>query len=36
MTEKKIHLLPVLKEGRLAGVIGKKDLIRSIADEASA
>ena len=35
MTEKKIHLLPVLKEGRLIGIIGKKDLIRSIAGEAS-
>lgn len=31
MTEKKIHLLPVLKEGKLAGIIGKKDIIRSIA-----
>ncbi len=31
MTEKKIHLLPVLKEGRLAGIIGKKDVIRAIA-----
>jgi CBS domain-containing protein len=35
MTEKKIHLLPVLKDGRLIGIIGKKDLIRSIAGEAS-
>lgn len=35
MTEKKIHLLPVLKDGILIGIIGKKDLIRSIAGEAS-
>ncbi len=35
MTEKKIHLLPVLREGRLVGIIGKKDLIRGIAGEAS-
>jgi CBS-domain-containing membrane protein len=35
MTEKKIHLLPVLKDGRLIGIIGKKDLVRSIAGEAS-
>lgn len=35
MTEKKIHLLPVLKEGKLVGVIGKKDIIKSIAGEAS-
>ena len=35
MTEKKIHLLPVLKEGKLIGIIGKKDLIRGMAGEAS-
>jgi CBS-domain-containing membrane protein len=34
MTEKKIHLLPVLKEGKIFGIIGKKDLIRGIAGEA--
>jgi CBS domain-containing protein len=34
MTEKKIHLLPVLKEGKLVGIIGKKDIIRGIAGEA--
>ena len=33
MTEKKIHLLPVLQEGKLTGIIGKKDLIRGIAKE---
>ncbi|NOZ25092.1 MAG: CBS domain-containing protein [Nitrospirae bacterium] len=33
MTEKKIHLLPVLREGRLTGIIGKKDVIRAIAGE---
>jgi len=30
MTEKKIHLLPVLKEGKIVGIIGKKDIIRAI------
>jgi CBS-domain-containing membrane protein len=35
MTERKIHLLPVLKEGKLAGIIGKKDLIKGFADEVS-
>jgi CBS domain-containing protein len=35
MTEKKIHLLPVTEEGKLIGIIGKKDLIRAIAGEAS-
>ncbi len=34
MTEKKIHLLPVLKDGKLVGIIGKKDVIRAIAGEA--
>jgi len=33
MNEKKIHLLPVLREGRVVGIIGKKDLIRGIAGE---
>ena len=35
MTEKKIHLLPVLKEGKLAGIIGKKDLIKGFVNEHS-
>jgi CBS-domain-containing membrane protein len=35
MTEKKIHLLPVLREGKIVGIIGKKDLIKGIAWEAS-
>jgi CBS domain-containing protein len=35
MTEKKIHLLPVLKEGKLIGIIGKKDIIKAIAGENS-
>lgn len=33
MTEKKIHLVPVLKENKLVGIIGKKDIIRGIAEE---
>src|SRR4030042_2919893 len=35
MTEKKIHLLPVLKEGKLVGIIGKNNIIRVIAGGAS-
>lgn len=31
MAEKKMHTLPVLDDGRLAGVIGKSDIIRTIA-----
>jgi CBS domain-containing protein len=33
MTEKKIHLLPVLKDRRLVGIIGKKDLIKGISGQ---
>jgi CBS domain-containing protein len=33
MTEEKIHLLPVLKERRLVGIIGKKDLIKGISGQ---
>ncbi len=35
MNEKKIHLLPVTRKGKVVGIIGKKDLIRGIAGEAS-
>lgn len=31
MTEKKIHTLPVIDEDKLVGVIGKTDIIRTIA-----
>jgi CBS domain-containing protein len=34
MNEKRIHLLPVLKEGNIIGIVGKKDLIRGLAGEA--
>ncbi|MBU2549488.1 MAG: CBS domain-containing protein [Proteobacteria bacterium] len=30
MTEKKVHTIPVLKDERLVGVIGKLDIVRSI------
>ena len=33
MTEKKIHLLPVLREGKMVGIIGKRDLIKGVAGE---
>ncbi len=33
MTEKKIHLLPVLREEGIVGIIGKKDVIKAIAGE---
>lgn len=31
MSEKRLHLLPVLKEGRLVGIVGKREMIKSIA-----
>ena len=33
MTEKKIHLLPVMKEGKIVGIIGKRDLIKGVVGE---
>jgi CBS domain-containing protein len=33
MTEKRIHILPIVREGKLVGIIGKKDLIKGIAAE---
>lgn len=36
MADKKIHLLPVMKEGKLVGIIGKKDLIKSFASAGEA
>jgi CBS domain-containing protein len=33
MNEKRIHFLPVLREGKVTGIVGKKDLIRGIAGE---
>ncbi len=35
MTEKKIHLIPVIEEGKIIGIIGKKDIIKSAAAESS-
>jgi CBS domain-containing protein len=33
MRERKRHLLPVLEEGKLVGIVGKADLVRAIAQE---
>ncbi|HET6515581.1 MAG TPA: CBS domain-containing protein [Thermodesulfovibrionales bacterium] len=35
MNDKKIHLLPVVKAGKVVGIIGKRDFIKGIAREAS-
>ncbi len=31
MTEKKVYYLPVLKQGGIAGIITKRDLIKAVA-----
>lgn len=35
MTEKKIHLIPVIKDGKIVGIIGKRDIIKGAAGETS-
>lgn len=35
MAEDHIHLLPVLKEGKVVGIVGKADMVRAMTDEAS-
>jgi CBS domain-containing protein len=34
MDEKKVHLLPVVKGGKVTGVVGKRDMVRSVALQA--
>jgi CBS domain-containing protein len=31
MAEKKVHLLPVLRNGKLAGIVGKRDVVKAVA-----
>ena len=33
MAKQKVHTIPVLKEGKIVGVIGKMDLVRAMAQE---
>ncbi len=33
MADKRIHLLPVLKDGKLTGIVGKKELIKAFAEQ---
>ncbi len=32
MTEKHVHLLPVMRKDKIVGIIGKADMVRAIAD----
>ena len=34
MTEKKVHLLPVVKADRIVGIVGKRDMVKAIARQA--
>ncbi len=34
MAEKKIYLLPVVREGKVTGIIGKRDLVKAVAQQA--
>ena len=31
MTDKKVHLLPVLKAGKVVGIVGKRDMVKAVA-----
>jgi CBS domain-containing protein len=31
MTEKKFHLLPVVKAGKVVGIVGKRDMVKAVA-----
>jgi CBS domain-containing protein len=31
MAEKKVHLLPVLRSGKVVGIVGKRDVVRAVA-----
>jgi CBS-domain-containing membrane protein len=33
MADRRIHLLPVLKDGKLTGIVGKKELIKAFAEQ---
>jgi CBS domain-containing protein len=34
MSEKKVHLLPVLKAGKIVGIVGKRDMVKAAARQA--
>lgn len=33
MSEKKVHLLPVLRSGKVVGIVGKRDVVRAVAGQ---
>ena len=34
MSEKKVHVLPVVKAGKVVGIVGKRDVVRAVAQQA--
>jgi len=34
MDEKKVHVLPVVKAGKVVGIVGKRDVVRAVAQQA--
>ncbi len=34
MDEKKVHILPVIKNGKVVGIVGKRDVVKSVARQA--
>jgi CBS domain-containing protein len=34
MDEKKVHLLPVVKAGKITGIVGKRDMVKAVARQA--
>jgi CBS domain-containing protein len=34
MAEKKVHLLPVIKTGKVVGIVGKRDMVKAVARQA--
>jgi CBS domain-containing protein len=35
MAEKNIHLLPVVKNGKVTGIVGKRDMVKAVARQAT-
>ncbi len=33
MSEKKVHLLPVVRSGKVVGIVGKRDVVRAVAGQ---
>jgi CBS domain-containing protein len=34
MSEKKVHLLPVVASGKVVGIVGKRDVVKAVSQQA--